>query len=256
MSAETAFYWISVAYLFVLIASFAAAVRLWILNDANESGAANRPSRRTANMAALSLAMVGAFASVVLFFLSQAIDGQSKVKVAEANKAAKQAAEVARSAQLEGERIKARLAWRDLTETAFKQLVSQLKTGHGSVTLAYTANDPEALNFAILISAAFKEANPSPPRNLAWEVIAQPRIDTDKIHFGISITGQKSETVSLIRKSFQEANIIFGTGPVPNAVFQAGGFVSESGPPLTDVLIMIGSKPFPFGGSVLLRKEE
>lgn len=149
MSADTAFYWISIAYLVVLIGSSIAAVRLWLLNDAYELGAVNRPARRTANMAVLSLAMIGAFASVVLFFLSQAINARSEAKAADAQKQTT-------SMALEIARIKAP---RSLSADQAEAIKAACAKFPGTkFDMAITQSDPEAEQFQLVIENILKAA--------------------------------------------------------------------------------------------------
>lgn len=161
MTAENSFYWISIAYLFVLIFSVAAGIRLWRLNDKWERGEENRLARRYANYYVLGFAAIGAFSSVVLFFLSQAIQRQSDIKVAEANRIANEARERAAKLELQVEKIRAP---RTLTKDQRAELASICQPFAGTkFRVTINLDDDEAQNFMVHII--------NPLINSGWEMV-------------------------------------------------------------------------------------
>ncbi|MGA2466203.1 MAG: hypothetical protein ABSH06_17860 [Thermodesulfobacteriota bacterium] len=138
----------------------------------------------------------------------------------------------AQNAKLEQEKLKAQLSWRTLTPKMLEEVTSVISTTKSSVTLAYTANDPEALFLAIQISKAFENAK--------WDVRAESRTYATRIVFGVTIPGPVNNDVELVRKAFRAAGIPFSTTDVPSPD------MAFTGPGETPVMVMIGSKPPPF----------
>lgn len=136
----------------------------------------------------------------------------------------------AAQARLEQERLKAIVAWRTLTPEALNTLTESLrKDPKGSVVLAYTANDPEALYVVIQLGKAFENAT-------GWDLGLDARTYPDRLYWGIYLPGE-SDLVKHLRAAFTAANIPFSTDNIPDPPMRFG-------PPLTPdkALIFVGSK--------------
>jgi hypothetical protein len=155
-----------------------------------------------------------------------------------AAKAAERAAALeneAAQARVEHERLKTQLAWRALTPETVEKLKAGLAASRrGTVLIAYTANDPEALMFAIQIREAFSDSG-------NWEVRAQARTFGRAVTFEVHIPGPDNDIVVGIRNAFKAADINFHTAklPPPDQPTTFRGKAPEA-------TIMVGSKPPPF----------
>jgi len=138
----------------------------------------------------------------------------------------------ASEARLQQERLKEQLAWRAISPTVLAELTRLLALHRGSLVLAYTANDPEALYLAIQLSKAFA--------NASWQATAESRTYASRIIFGITIPGDSADAVN-IRSAFSAVGIPFAVDPVPPPDMSFG---ASTAPPPT--IVMIGSKPPPF----------
>ena len=168
---------------------------------------------------------------------AKAAEGAARAS-AVAAKAAERAATLendAAQARAEHERLKARLAWRVLTPEAAEKLKTSLAAARrGSVLIAYTANDPEALLFAIQLRQAFSDSG-------EWEVRAQARTFGRALTFEVHIPGPDNDVVTGIRDAFKAAEINFHTAKLPTPD-QPVTFRGKA----PDATIMVGSKPPPF----------
>jgi hypothetical protein len=153
---------------------------------------------------------------------------------AKANERAAGLENEAAQARAEQERLKAQLAWRTISPGQLQHLSAALSMAPGkSVTLAYTANDPEALFLAIQISRAFEQAH--------WKIRPESRTYGSQLIFGLRIPGPESETVRVLRDAFKTANIQFSTEDVP-AADMAIVYPGES----DAALVFVGAKLPPF----------
>lgn len=218
------------------------------------------PSRETAslvydwaNLGLIVGLVIGVVATALMVWMGNLKEAYLKLDVGNANAVAETAKEnaakaneraatlearaasldkEAQHAKLEQERLKAQLSWRALTPKILEQLTSVLATSKSSVTLAYTANDPEALFLAIQISKAFENAK--------WDLRSESRTYASRILFGITIPGPVNKDVELVRKAFRETGIQFSITDVPPPD------MTLATPGETPVMVMIGSKPPPF----------
>jgi hypothetical protein len=135
--------------------------------------------------------------------LQEAIRTEGNARIQEANAVAALAKKDAADARLEQERIKAQLAWRTLPPSASSELSRLLSSTPGTAKVAYTSNDPEALNLAIQIGNALV--------NGKWNVVRfESRAFQTKLFFGIFINGDSIDATNL-RGSFRRAEIGFST---------------------------------------------
>jgi hypothetical protein len=140
-------------------------------------------------------------------------------------------AEVAR---IEHEKLKAQLAWRTLNEDSAQKMESELASDRGSVTIAYTGGDPEALYFGIQIASIFNKAK--------WQANLEPRTYPDTIYFGIFIPGPDVAQIRVARTAFKAAGLKYSITQVPKPMISFNVHSNE------DVLIMIGSRLVPYQG--------
>ena len=110
----------------------------------------------------------------------------------------------------------------------------------GTVTLSWSANDPETLFLAKQIQEAFDAAN-SQTRQAQWILDAQPRIFSRAIYWGIKITGESTALVTAVRNAFSDAGIEYGTDAIPNILSDTPGMVVTPGAPPA-ALIWVGPK--------------
>ncbi|HUZ30849.1 MAG TPA: hypothetical protein VMV19_01895 [Xanthobacteraceae bacterium] len=138
----------------------------------------------------------------------------------------------AAQARLEQERLKAAVSWRTLSPDTLARLTAGLGDPKGSVVLAYTSGDPEALFLAIQISKTFEAAH-------GWTLGADARTYPDRILWGLYIPGNGT-LVEHVRAAFTAAKIPFLTDAIPEPPMRFG-------PPMTPdtVLIFVGSKQPP-----------
>lgn len=158
---------------------------------------------------------------------NEAETAAAKAQAASAN------AEAAK-ANLEQQRLKERLAWRTLSQDQYAALVNVLGTQPSVVTLAYPTGDPEALAYAIQFSRIFEVAR--------WNMRAQSKTLSDRVHFDIIILGPNDGHVNIVRQAFTAAGIQFNTGDVPRSAMD----VNHEPPDLvgipSTVTVFIGSK--------------
>lgn len=147
----------------------------------------------------------------------------------------------ANHAKLELERLRSVVAWRTLDATTSDLMALALTRGHGSLTIAYVQNDPEALSFAIQIEHIFVRANTILGYK-AWTILIDPRLTTSKLYFDIYISGRNTEIVKCVRDAFSDRHIPFSTDDTPNEGVQVGNLSMGPSPLTTDALIMVGSK--------------
>jgi hypothetical protein len=163
---------------------------------------------------------------------NEAETATAQANAATANEGAARANEEAAKAKLETETIKARLAWRTLTPDQIQNLKEHLDGQPSSVTLAYTANDPESLFLAIQMSQAFEARG--------WTIRPQSRSYGSRIIFEISIPGPENSATMRVRSAFSAVGIPYRTAAVPPPDMMFGPTEAS------EVTVMIGSKPPPF----------
>lgn len=134
-------------------------------------------------------------------------------------------------AKLETERLKARLAWRVLSESQINSLVTTLSRQAGSVTVAHVSNDPESLYLAIQIAKSLEQAK--------WNVGFQSVTLSAAITFGILIPNSNSSDAKTLKASLQAAGIPYLTGEMPPTNMMLGS--GNMGPDMA--VIYVGTKP-------------
>jgi len=164
--------------------------------------------------------------------------GHLEVRAGELEKAAA-------DARAETERVRGLVLWRTLEERHANDLVASLVTGHGSVTIAYVANDPEALSFADRLAGAFVSANRFESQS-KWTIQPDPRLYTDRNVFGLYVFGKDGDALKAVRHAFEFAGIENMPDIIAPPVTKIGAVTTSAAPPDTDVVIMVGSKHPPF----------
>jgi hypothetical protein len=162
---------------------------------------------------------------------AEAVARQAQEASSLANERAKALELETEKAKLETERLKAKLAWRILTQPQHQMLLASLSQHTGAATIAHVANDPESLYLAIQIANIFSEAN--------WTIGFQSLTLSGAISFGISVPNSKSEDALLIESALQSASIPFGKNIIPPTVMMTGsGGISED-----SAVLFVGTKP-------------
>ena len=156
---------------------------------------------------------------------------QAQEGAALANERAKTLELEAQNAKLETERLKAKFAWRTLSQTQHQLLLSNLLQKTGTVTVAHVANDPESMYLAIQLANIFGEAK--------WTVGFQSLTLAAAISFGISVPKSTSADSAVIEEALSRAGVTFGTSPIPPTIMMTGGggIASDS------AVVFIGTKP-------------
>lgn len=158
----------------------------------------------------------------------------AQANAALANERAAQLEKEARNAQLEQERLKSLVAWRQIQPAAADLLTHSLVREIGVATVAYVSNDPEALSYALQFKKVLEQAG--------WKTRLESRTYSNMPVVGISIPFHIGNTSTpLLHKAFGAAGIAYRTEPLPTPD------MSFSPPDIPgSALIFIGSKPPPF----------
>ncbi|ANY79173.1 hypothetical protein BB934_13910 [Microvirga ossetica] len=138
----------------------------------------------------------------------------------------------AAEARLKQEELRRTLAWRSLSASTVEKFRASLPEA-GAVTLAYTANDPEALSLSLQFAEAFTQAG--------WQISMEARTYPDRIFFGVYAPYRLgSPNVGPLHSALSVAGIGFSTEPLPPPPMAFG--VSRDN---TRALLFIGSKKPP-----------
>ncbi|SDA12816.1 hypothetical protein SAMN02799622_00819 [Methylobacterium sp. UNC378MF] len=132
MSTDDFLWWSNVIYLFSLAAALIASFWLWRLSLRYETGSDRPKLRQSANKLQLSFSAVAALASLALWQFSLRASHEADARVADADKAGKQAAEVAATAkertallEREAEEARERTAQIDGSNLQLQRIVEQ-----------------------------------------------------------------------------------------------------------------------------------
>jgi hypothetical protein len=170
---------------------------------------------------------------------------ESQDKLALAMKTAEieiaRAKEETAKARLEQEKLKAVVQWRLLSQVQGEALVNSLVKAHGTVTIAYVQNEPEAMWFGMVIERMFGAANQH-IQGAKWKLSLQPRMYSDRIIFGVAIFGKEGNALKAVKDGFKAAQVPFNEDAVPTPVLQIGAMTTTMAEPNTDVVIMVGSR--------------
>ena len=165
----------------------------------------------------------------------------AKAEAARANERAAQLENETAKATLEQERLKAIVQWRSLTEPQGIAMAETLLAAHGTVTIAYLLNDPEAMWFGMTIEKMFAAANEHSTTG-KWQLSIEPRMYSEQIVFGISIFGKSGKPLDTVRNAFRAAHVPFNEDVVSPTKVTIGAMTTTSAAPTTDVIVMIGSR--------------
>jgi hypothetical protein len=149
------------------------------------------------------------------------------LEIAHANLRAEEANKEAAFARLEGEKLKDKLAWRTLGDDGRRNLAIDIVGIEGPLAIAYSANDPEALSFALEFSKAFMKGGCS--------VRMQSRTFNGSLPFGIFVPGNSVGARSL-REALAKSRIPFSTDAPPQHALTVGEIDG------TTALLFVGSK--------------
>jgi hypothetical protein len=133
---------------------------------------------------------------------AQAEVGKANAQIATANERSAALEKETAVARLEQERIKQIVNWRILSPEALRRFTAKLQRG-GTATIAYAANDPEALYLWTQITKAI----PQP----AWKMKSQARTYEGVLYAGIFIFGPQGPSLDALRDAFAAAGLAFGT---------------------------------------------
>ncbi len=182
---------------------------------------------------------IAAFAAVAVVVTTQIVVFLQKVETREAQAdlekykadvAARvaEANEKAATAQLEQERLKAKLAWRNLSLDESSALEKALASRPGTVNLWYTAGDPEAMYLAIQYSHVFSSAH--------WHVLPASATLAG-IVFGVAAPDASGTYAESLRTALVKAGIAFSIAPLPTWQSTTGATRNPNFP-----MLMIGSR--------------
>lgn len=159
----------------------------------------------------------------------------ARAEIAKANASAAAANEQAA-------RIEHAARWRRITPEQHERLAADLAAGDGgTITLSWSANDPEALFFGIQIEEAIQAAN-TRAGTVLWNIAIQPRIFSRFIFWGVRIAGTSQPMVNALRTAFSNAGIAYSTEAIPNIINDSPG-MTITGDGLPAGMIWIGPKP-------------
>ena len=139
-----------------------------------------------------------------------------------------QATERAANANLEQEKIKAKVAWRTVTTDMAKQLLSVLSKARHNITIASISNDAESSYFADQLLKVFKTAG--------WQTYAETQTYNRAIT-GIFVPDPATTSTTIVRQALTTAGISFFTETLPEPGMTMGYGAS------TEATVIIGSKP-------------
>ena len=226
LSVDAVLDWTNVCYLVSVAAAFFFSVALW---RASSISGAHKDSELKKYQAQAQVEIAAAQS------LGKAADAKASEAQAVASKANERAAALeleAQQAKLETERLKAKFAWRSLTPWQQSDLIYKLAAQPGNVTVAHTANDPEALYFAILLAKIFEAAK--------WQVNLRSVTQSGAMLFGIDIPPSTNASISFIEATFSSSGLAdFAKEKVANVIMSSGtGDISE-----TSAVVFVGTKP-------------
>jgi hypothetical protein len=157
------------------------------------------------------------------------------VTAAKATENAARANEQAAIARSEQERLKQLVKWRALSDQAIDTLAAHLSEKKETILLEVVANDPEAMFFGGLLSAAFNKAHwEAVPRSVSWG---------NFLPLGLHVFGPEGEVLDLLKQSFAAAGVEIDLRPPPREPDWSISF--KQGTP-TSATVLIGSRIGPF----------
>lgn len=175
-------------------------------------------------------------AGLVGYNVARVVQTDADRRIAEANAAGDEAkrdaavaTEQAEEAKLETERLKAKFAWRTVSQESRAALVAALSTAPAAVNLRHAANDPEAQYYAFQIERAFGEAG--------WQVASSSWGSPGLLIFGLNLTGTGVQ-IDTIRAAFRRAGVAFTEGDLPRPPVQTSSGARIDGAPI----VFVGSK--------------
>src|SRR5258708_7107080 len=124
---------------------------------------------------------------------------EAKAQSSEANARAAEASNEAAQARLAHEKLKAELAWRELSSTQRSKLVSALKGKVAKVTVAWLTSDPEASAYAEQLGSAI-EASGASVEPIAWMSI-------DRVPIGVTVMGVEGPEADALIAGLKAAGI-------------------------------------------------
>jgi hypothetical protein len=183
------------------------------------------------NFSLLASLVVGVLATYGLVVSSAAKESAADERANKLELEAANANERAMQAALEAAKLKARLAWRELSPDVASRLASQLSQYKGAVTLQTMSGDAEALEYAYDFSNVFKSAG--------WDIGAEGRTFGQELVVGLHIPDNNSPFLKIVRDAFTASGIPFETGSVASTGTSIGAGMPNS------VIVFVGSKPRP-----------
>jgi hypothetical protein len=132
---------------------------------------------------------------------------------------------------LEQEKLKAQLAWRQITPDLASALKAAISNETGSVDIRYIDSDPESLYFATQFRDLFGASS-------NWHVGFGNIKFANLPVFGLDIPGPDTGNVMALRRIFSKANFTFDTTDLPPQIM-VGLVLSLVGGPT----LVVGSKP-------------
>lgn len=170
-------------------------------------------------------------AAEVQGLLVEAKDRQLALALKEKDEHIAIAQKEADEARMQAEKIKAAIAWREISPDKALILEQTLVTTPGTVLIQYTDGDPEALNLALQIARIFMDSK--------WQTSTIAARFHNKLVFGLCIPDDSSESSQRLKAAFNSAGISFSSDKLPPALLI--GFGGPTQEPVTT--IMVGSKP-------------
>jgi hypothetical protein len=147
---------------------------------------------------------------------------------------AARANEATAKANLETEKLRAEMAWRELTRAQYESMRAALHGTQHSITVGYLAGNNESQAFAGQFMELFQLAG--------WDARLVEKSPFGVIVTGILVTGPARSTVRLFGSAMTSAGLEWHEGPMPPSSIS----VNEPLVP-PEVMMLIGSKPSPSG---------
>jgi hypothetical protein len=150
------------------------------------------------------------------------------LETAKATERAAKLEKEAANAHLEQEKLKAKVAWRNLTPIMEEQLSHVIRGTTHTIMIGYISSDAESAYFAMQLSKAFKTAG--------WNTLTQSQTYNCVI-LGVCVPDPPTPATILARQALTAAEIPFGIVVLPSPGMTTGS--GGSG----EATIIVGSKP-------------
>ena len=155
------------------------------------------------------------------------------LKISQLNELAKQEQlEIAR-ANLEAQRIRGLVTWRDLTRTQCEQIISSVPAT-GTVRIEYPSGDPEALLLSIKLENCFGQMS-------RWRILSSAMMLQDALPFGLNVSGEPGPLMDSVKGGLLAAGFQFSARDPEEIERHVTLRTAANGK--EDVKIIVGSRP-------------